>query len=738
MGRPVGPRVEPSSLGFATLFLGLVVGPQPLELVVGPPIARVELRVGERTVAELSSPPWKATVDFGGILEPSTLVAIGRDAAGREVERIRQDVNRPRPSAEARLMLTEIEGRLRGRLRWRAPGTVRPESVRLRLDGVDLAVDDPADFVFPPLDPTTLHFVRAEVVFSEDVRATAERVFGGTFGAEVVRELSAIAVRAPRRLPHPSELAGSVRRRDLDLRVVAVEREPGVVFAVRAPTPAVLGTLQDVRLDLASERLRPPRRFEPPARPPVRLPEGTSFRFVFPRVDVERISAEVVDEVVPSSTDVAPDRDGELERILGETSFPDLEVPRGRARLADAVAIAGVRAAGSDRPRVVVLITDGLVEDSSRFRPEEVERYLERLRVPLVIWRTGPEEAAEDGWSEGSRIDGPIRFRRAAESLVEDLERQAVLWVEGRVVPEDVEVLGDGWESLAAPAEGPRDVGRSSPESAQHSEPAAERPGGVAQPDVGSPTGGSVAEALAQLGEPVARWEGFRLYGSDPGPRVRARWQAVLSGLGPRLEERYGIPVREGRELHVALLSRRDYERARAALVAGPVPEGELGTASGTLALVLRRPGTDETGVLLHEVAHLLLPPDLAPWLAEGLAEDVAMGEASADGELRLARLSRANFRWGARLPRIVAEVEATLRRDPAALDALLGAGREDLAAHRAVGYPLAGLWVRFLLETDPDELRDRVGGTGWGTEAVDPDRVAAFRRWLERLRRRL
>ena len=74
-------------ISFATLLLGLLMGPRSVELTVGGPVARVELLLDGASVAVLSSPPWAHDVDFGPRPEPHELVAVALDAEGKELAR---------------------------------------------------------------------------------------------------------------------------------------------------------------------------------------------------------------------------------------------------------------------------------------------------------------------------------------------------------------------------------------------------------------------------------------------------------------------------------------------------------------------------------------------------------------------------------------------------------------------------------------------------------------------------
>ena len=84
-----------------TLFLGLVNGPQPVELAVRQGAAvQVEVRLDGQVVKRLKSPPWRLEVDLGEALAPHELVAVAYDESGRELARARRWINIDLPRAQ--------------------------------------------------------------------------------------------------------------------------------------------------------------------------------------------------------------------------------------------------------------------------------------------------------------------------------------------------------------------------------------------------------------------------------------------------------------------------------------------------------------------------------------------------------------------------------------------------------------------------------------------------------------
>src|SRR5450759_4004636 len=136
---------------FVTLLLGLTTGVWPIEVVVGPGVAAVELRLDGRTVATLTQAPWKASVNLGPEPEPHELLAIGRDASGAEVVRARQMVNMPRPPAEASLILLPGSGgrARRARLSWQSALGMPPERIAVTFDGRPVPLEPSREIALP-------------------------------------------------------------------------------------------------------------------------------------------------------------------------------------------------------------------------------------------------------------------------------------------------------------------------------------------------------------------------------------------------------------------------------------------------------------------------------------------------------------------------------------------------------------------------------------------------------------
>ena len=213
-------------VAFASLFLGLTLGVQPVTVTVTDRVAGVEILLDGRQVGVAEAPSWTVPVDFGSILAPHELEAVALDAAGTELARTSQRVNLPRPAAEAEVV---IEGGGDGggrdavaRVTWDSVAATTPRSVHATLDGRSLAVSDPHRIPLPPFDPDQLHFLRVELDFSDTVSAVAEATFGGVYLNDTRTELTALPVvpqkGAPKRLAGggPRGLVRDGRRRAVE------------------------------------------------------------------------------------------------------------------------------------------------------------------------------------------------------------------------------------------------------------------------------------------------------------------------------------------------------------------------------------------------------------------------------------------------------------------------------------------------------------------------------------------
>ncbi len=421
---------------FVSLFLGLVTGVYPVEVSVAAPVATVEIFLDGRPAGTLDGAPWELECDFGAALLPHELLAVARDGAGGELGRIRQWLNVPRPRAEVRFTL--LEGDVVG-LTWEALDFERPRQVNLFFDGAPLEARVPERIALPDHDRRKIHFLRAELVFSDAVEAQAELVFGGRFGDQVASELTAVPVISTRRgAPKPKAMDGWLERRGDDagppLRVAAVERPPASLVVVRELAASNLGALKG----LAGARRT---RYGSTIAIPAGMRPFDRLRFVYPAAAAQERQEKQALLLMKSSRDVAGIGDGTLLTALTAAFDKTLEVPAAAQRLADAVAVAGLTAAAGDRPRAVLLIATGESRDESQLSAAAVRGYLEAIRVPLFVWNPAPGKGQNlNPWGEVEEVSNLQRMAEAIDRLRQALDSQLVVWVEGGHLPDRIEI----------------------------------------------------------------------------------------------------------------------------------------------------------------------------------------------------------------------------------------------------------------------------------------------------------
>lgn len=423
-------------ISFATLFLGLVLGVVDVRLHAGAGVETVDLLLDGKPVAELRA-PFAASVDLGCEPAPHALLAIARDAGGREVGRARQWVNRPRNEAEAGLVLEAGrggEGRV-ARLSWSTLVAEEPEAVDVSLDGAPVEVHDPRRVALPPFEPARAHFLRALLDFGKGVTASAELVFGGSTSVETEAELTAVAVELEKgvSLPEPAALSGWFEADGAPLAVAAVEVGGADVVLV-----AEESARRELRRAYELESRYGCRVSDARGAVGARGGEGEEIRYrvVWP-VPTSTPQTDLVANVYPMTRWFERGR-ASLDWIAGcRLEWP--KQGRSVARIADAVAVAGLVAAQGGRRRAVVLILGSEAKDGSRLAPEESARFLERLAVPLRVAAVGMRRSPEAArWAAARPVALERRLAGPLAKLEESLARQRVVWVEGAHLPQAV------------------------------------------------------------------------------------------------------------------------------------------------------------------------------------------------------------------------------------------------------------------------------------------------------------
>ncbi len=443
---------------FLTLYLGLIAGPRHFELAVPETTARIEILLDGELRAEITQPPWAFDLDLGAVPLPHELVALAYDGEQKPIGRAFQRLNVPHPPVEVAIVLDSEGGRFQAaRLVWEAAADEALTGVQMRLDGRRIPVEDPGHIPLPTLDPERSHHLSAEVTFRGRLRTQAAVVFGGSFVDRVDSELTAVVVErldgAGETVPAASQATGWFHRSGTPLSVFAVERPPAEVMLVR---------------DQASgERLR-------------RLATGFGSsasgqssagpreRLLERRVRNLGIGLEGDDWLRVMGT--RPERRPETGKAFFRASGDVLPVARGLGmgvaglrlpaddspeRMADAVAAAGLEISGGGRRRAVLLVVDPRTRDASALEPRQATLYLDAMRVPLAVWTAGDAETVRRLWGAARDVGKPKRLSDAVAELKNRLDRQLVIWLEGHLLPPEIELTAEGRRHVALPVNSP-------------------------------------------------------------------------------------------------------------------------------------------------------------------------------------------------------------------------------------------------------------------------------------------
>ena len=421
-------------IAFVTLLLGLISGIYPIEVAVSGPVAAVEFTLDGEPAGRLEHAPWIARVNLGAALRPHQLVARALDADGKEISRVAQWLNLPRPPAEVDIVLENGEGGApkAAVLTWESVNGVKPSAIGLTLDGQPLPVDANGRAALPPRDLKSLHVLTAELWFPLGVVARKDVVYGGEYGSEVSTELTAVPVRFHGEVaPTPQALQGWFSAQGRPVPVAAIEDGPGKVVVVRVPTAT------DVL-----ERLIPQSRraftMQPAFRQELLLGEDDRVLFVAlkdPIVANSRVPA----ELFPLTREYTR-KDGGMFWFLTDTRLPP-DSRRNGLRITDALAVAGLQAAVDNHRRAVVLVLGDDIKDISHYDPATVRAYLDSIRVPLFVWSLyGTNAPATKAWGPAEDISSLPKLGKAVDKLRAELDSQKIVWIEGRYLPQDVAV----------------------------------------------------------------------------------------------------------------------------------------------------------------------------------------------------------------------------------------------------------------------------------------------------------
>ncbi len=433
---------------FISLYLWLVVDTLPVEVAVDPGVASVEVFLDEKSVGVLNGPPWKLECDFGSTLRPHELLAVARDESGDEMGRAVQLVNLPRSNAEAQIVF-EIgaSGEAEAvRVVTESGERLQPLAVFVTFDGRPLIRNPGGRFTLPDHDPRQVHIVSAEAHFPGGLTARQDVTIGGTYGSRVATELTAVPVVTDAGVPPTTgDLQGLLEVEGAPVHVAAVERPGARVYVVRDhgawPVLQGLGRQIDRRArDLSLRTMRQFRTSNDDAAP-VDLPiDRDRFHLVIANPTFSRGLM-----LFPVGQPLDIKRWG-LPWLV--THLTNNEAAGRRQRLGEAVAVAGVRAAGDGSPRAVVLVLSRDPVDVGGFEAEAVREYLRGLHVPLFVWSVAG--GADDGaWGPVEDISNPGKLVKVSRRLMKDLGQHWVVWVEGRHLPSAIEMSASATLQIA-------------------------------------------------------------------------------------------------------------------------------------------------------------------------------------------------------------------------------------------------------------------------------------------------
>jgi hypothetical protein len=423
---------------FLSLFVGLVIGVHKVDVAVASPVARVEFRLDGEVVGEVVDAPWAVQVDFGRVLLPVEFEAVAFDSDGDEIGRDRQFLNLPGQRAEAEIVAIRDESGAvtAARLTWTSPEFNKPRKISMELDGRALKVRPQQRIDLTDIPEADVHVLTAEFEFSSDLVLRRELVFGPEFEGEHDSGLTAVAVVLDDLddLPPIEAMDGWFVRAGTELRVAAVEKPGARVVLVRDPTVVHRLAAMDPELEQRRKKAR-------------RDASGGRMLDTFDDdVDLLTLSPEpmVSDEgspatlLFPFSAKPNPGSEGVVAGTIGTSPASLLAGP---LMMSDAVAVAGIRAAEGNGRRAVILLLGQEREDGSRFPVEAARGYLDALKVPLIVWDlSGPTKKVPPGWGDARPVDNVDDLVRAVRRVRYQLDEQRIIWINGRHLPQDIEL----------------------------------------------------------------------------------------------------------------------------------------------------------------------------------------------------------------------------------------------------------------------------------------------------------
>ena len=409
-----------SRVAFITLFLGLVAGMQSIDVQTDGAVRLLRISLAGKEVAALTQPPWRALVDFGHELEPRLLEAVGFDERGNEIGHAVQVLNLPRSPAELQIVVQSDKAVPRGAdLRWQHLQFKGPRSAKVTFDNKVLKIDRHYHVVFPETDWSRPHLIAAEMRFWGGEIAKREIVLGGAVADTSQSELTPVVVRQTS--PLPPSVENCLLLGEKPVRTAAVEKPIALVIFVRDPSPTDARRVVDPTGSMAASYFSRNAMMRA-----VPLDDDTHMRYLWP---IAKKTTDAEHQRASALFDSSVDASASMMGLVWFLTRADSEaIGREPLRLADAVAVAGLRQVAERHRRAVVLLL-GNRDDDSLNDPRAVRRYLETIGVPLFVWSlTGPRP--NDPWGAIEDVSTSDGLHAAADKLRANLAAQRVAWVD--------------------------------------------------------------------------------------------------------------------------------------------------------------------------------------------------------------------------------------------------------------------------------------------------------------------
>jgi hypothetical protein len=426
----------PAQIVFLTLYLGLIGGPQPVQVQVGPDVKSVRFYLDGQEVGLVTSTPWTLIVDLGRPFAPHELVAVAYDRDGDEAGRVSQLINLPRPAAELTIDLQSDKNGtpVSVSLRWEQAYAAKPVLTTITVDGKPVHVDSVFRAQLPKLDAANPHVISAQMRFSDLSLARQEMVItGGAVNDSISTELTPVVITGDLRGKNAT-LERCLSSNGVPLQTRAVETPEAQVFVIREPNAREFITAIDPdHITGRSWQATLKAMKEMPLDP------GARMRFTWPIVRRYASPGHVSSNIFDISEELFS-KDMGMTGVLTlsydamAATFPLRPVePNSQRRFADAVAVAALRAVTDGRRRAIVLVVDctfDLERDRSTAEPEAVRHYLQAVGVPFFVWSVnGPRPDLELAWGDIDDISTPNQFQLAVKRLRATLASQHVAWV---------------------------------------------------------------------------------------------------------------------------------------------------------------------------------------------------------------------------------------------------------------------------------------------------------------------